>query len=59
MWTLKSLSSVPTKTVRPTPTMPARTSSIGMRDVEAGSVARSDVRSRPIAAALNRKFMSL
>ena len=59
MWTLKSLSSVPSNTVRPTPTMPAWTSSIGMREVAAGSVTTSDVASRPITAAVNRKFMSL
>ena len=31
MWTLKSSSSVPSNTVRPTPTMPALTSSMGIK----------------------------
>ncbi len=34
IWTLKSLSSVPSKTVRPTPTMPGLTSLSGMIGVE-------------------------
>ena len=55
MWTLKSLSSVPSKTVRPTPTMPGLISSTGMSVVAAGR----DVPSRAARTAAIRNFMSL
>ncbi len=41
MMTLKSFSSVPCSTVRPTPTMPGRISSTGISGVTAGGVAVS------------------
>ena len=69
MWTLKSLSSVPSKTVRPTPTMPALTSSMGIklatvvangdRAVTVVEVDGRDAASRPTSAAVIRNFMSL
>ncbi len=56
MLTLKSLSSAPSNTVRPTPTMPGLTSSIGMiRDWAPGSEARRTQANS--AAAPERIFM--
>ena len=62
MWTLKSLSSVPSKTVRPTPTMPGRTSLMGISEVAAGKETVSRPASRPpqrMTAAWIRNFMCL
>src|SRR5690349_7061495 len=60
MWTLKSLSSVPSKTVRPTPSMPGRTSSSGINCPAAGSEIRRDVPSRAATARVAiRNFMTL
>ncbi len=66
MWTLKSLSSVPSNTVRPTPTMPGLTSSMGIktvakgdRAVTVGEIDGRDAASRPTRAAVTGNFMSL
>ncbi len=61
MWTLKSLSSVPSKTVRPTPTIPGRTSLRGISAVAAGKETVSRPASRPpqMTAAWIRNFMCL